>query len=39
MKRTAIEQTEEIAKEEQNKLIDDEHWYLSIEEKKLQSNG
>jgi hypothetical protein len=39
MKRTAIEQQEEIALEEQKKQIDDEHWYLNVEEKKLESNG
>jgi hypothetical protein len=39
MKRTAIAQTEEIAKEEQKRLIDDEQWYLSVEEKNLKSNG
>ena len=39
MKRTAIETTVEVALEEQKKQIDDEHWYLSLEEKKLEING
>ena len=38
MKRTAIEQQEENALEDQKKQIDDEHWYLNIEEKKLESD-
>lgn len=37
MRRTAIENQEEIALEEQKKLIDDEHWYLDVQEKKVDS--
>ena len=39
MKRTVIEEQVENALEEQKKLIDDEHWYLSIEEKRSESKG
>ncbi|RNA33687.1 M-phase phospho 6 [Brachionus plicatilis] len=39
MKRTAIERQEELAFEEQQRQIDDEHWYLDIDkEKKVESN-
>lgn len=39
MKRTAIERQEELAFEEQQRQIDDEHWYLDInKEKKIESN-
>jgi hypothetical protein len=34
MKRTAIQAQEELALEEQNKLIDDEHWYMNIKQEK-----
>jgi len=33
MKRTAIQTQEELALEEQKKLIDDEHWYLDVKQK------
>ena len=39
MKRTVIEEQEEIALEEQKKQIDDEHWYLSIEESKMSESS
>lgn len=39
MKRAAVERQEELALEEQQKQIDDEHWYLNIgKEKKIESN-
>ena len=38
MKRTAAEEVEEKALEEQKKQIDDEHWYLQLPEQKNQSN-
>lgn len=39
MKRTAIERQEELALEEQQRQIDDEHWYLDNEkEKKIELN-
>lgn len=39
MKRVAVERQEELAFEEQQKQIDDEHWYLNIDkEKKIESN-
>ena len=28
MRKTAVETQEELAKDEQQQLIDDEHWYL-----------
>lgn len=34
MKKTAIEEQETLALEEQKHLIDDEHWYLNTEQKK-----
>ena len=30
MKNTAIQTQEELASEEQNQQIDDEHWYLDV---------
>jgi hypothetical protein len=38
MKRTAAQEQEEQAMIEQKKQIDDEHWYLQVEEKKADSN-
>ena len=32
MKNTAIQTQEELATEEQNQQIDDEHWYLDVPE-------
>lgn len=38
MKKTAIKTQEEQALEEQNHLIDDEHWYLDSAQTKSKSN-
>lgn len=38
MKKTAVQEQEEQALAEKNKLIDDEHWYLKVEDKKADSN-
>ena len=38
MKKTAAQEQEEQALAEQNKLVDEEHWYLQVEEKKVESN-
>ena len=38
MKKTAIKTQEEQALEEQNHLIDDEHWYLDTAQTKSKSN-
>ena len=39
MKKTAIETQEEIAKEEQNRQVDDEHWYIDLPQTKSNKDG
>lgn len=39
MRKTAVQEQEELAKEEQINLIDDEHWYLNVEQKKIETNS
>ena len=38
MKKSALETQEMIAENEKNKLIDNEHWYLSIEKLEINQN-
>ena len=38
MKKTAIETQEEQALKERQHLIDDEHWYLDIDQTESKSN-
>jgi hypothetical protein len=38
MKKTVVQEQEEQALAEQKKLVDEEHWYLHVKDKKSESN-